>query len=115
MNWHREILKDVGALTDAQMTLDLRIKSLEMDILHLLGNDVDTPIHSMIVDEMESIRHRIHLMLVSILMTATNVDEPLENDKGEPDLKRDYPSGLNIRLCGKESDLEGITAREAVG
>lgn len=95
-NEYKTIVRDVAEILDAQMILDLHIKSLEMTLYHMF-DDNDCEQYQDVSTEMESARHNLHLrmlsMLHSALFAALNAGTSEDEDKTD--------------------NLEGIAAREA--
>lgn len=97
VNEYRNLTKDIAKILDAQRTLDLHIKSLEMTLCHLFGDFDCKPYHD-IATEIESTRHGLHLRLLAMLHTATRGAILSETASAHVD-----------------DDLEGLAAREAQG
>ena len=96
VNEYRNLTKDIAKILDAERTLDLHIKSLEMTLCHLFGDHDCGPYHD-IATEIESTRHGLHLRLLAMLHTATFAAIGSETNEDGAD----------------DNDLEGLAAREA--
>jgi hypothetical protein len=90
-NEFKSLVHDIAKVSDAQMTLDLHLKSLEMTLYHMF-DDSDCEQYQSVAEEIEAFRRMLHLRLLSITHCASFA--ALKSDE-------------------VQSDLSGLAAREA--